>query len=141
MTLCSLALSPGCFLKTNNMKGIKIEERINIFSRLVSGKVYTNKDITDIALKHYPDRNAGVIATHMGSDMVADGMLYRVSRSQYVRNDLYRNNPQAEPVRVTLNGEQLVVGAASLADFTDKQLADELRRRGYEVEARKVMNI
>lgn len=123
------------------MKGIKIEERINIFSRLVSGKVYTNKDITNIALKYYPDRDAGVISTHMGSDMVADGMLYRVSRSHYVRNDLYRNNPQVEPARVTMNGQQLTINTDSLEKYTDKQLADELRRRGYELEAKKIMNI
>jgi hypothetical protein len=123
------------------MKGIKIEERINIYSRLVSGKVYTNKDLTDIALKYYPDRSAGVISTHMGSDMVADGMLYRVSRSQYVRNDLYRNNPQVETIRATINGQQIIMNADPLEGYTDKQLADELRRRGYEVEARKVTNI
>lgn len=108
---------------------------------MVSGKVYTNKDLTNIALKHYPDRNEGVISTHMGSDMVADGMLYRVSRSNYIRNDLYKNNPQVEPIRATLKDQQITINADPLEGYTDKQLADELRRRGYEVEARKVTNI
>ena len=102
------------YAKSIKMKGIKIEELVNIYSRLVSGKVYTTKDLTDIALKHYPDRSAGVISTHMGSDMVADGMLYRLSRSQYVRNDLYRNNPQVESIRATINGQQLIVNADPL---------------------------
>ena len=77
----------------------------------------------------------------MGSDMVADGMLYRVSRSHYVRNDLYRNNPQVEPIQATATGQQLTINTDSLEKYTDKQLADELRRRGYELEAKKIMNI
>jgi hypothetical protein len=54
---------------------------------------------------------------------------------------LYRNNPQVETIRATLNGQQLIVNADPLEGYTDKQLADELRRRGYEVEARKITNI
>ena len=111
------------------MKGIKIEERINIYSRLVSGKVYTNKDLTDIALKHYPDRSAGVISTHMGSDMVADGMLYRVSRSQYVRNDLYTANRIPDELREILEQAPIWWTIGALFDYFDRNVSiDEIRR-------------
>ena len=123
------------------MKGLNKEERLELYNHLVFNKKYTNRQLTTKALDLYSDRCSKVVSFHLGSDMVADGLLQRPRRNMYIKA-LTDVNPPNSTKNPQLAPALLQSPPATILHLaTDKELADELRRRGYEVEAKKITTI
>ena len=133
------------------MKGLNKEERLELYNHLVFNKKYTNRQLTTKALDLYSDRCSKVVSFHLGSDMVADGLLQRPRRNMYIKalTDVNPPNPpqnsQIAPALLQNPAPTSFLYKSPPATIlhlaTDKELADELRRRGYEVEAKKITTI
>ena len=84
--------------------------------------------------------------------MVADNLLERPARNTYIKALKLEENPPNPPENSQIAPALLqnpaptsflykTPPATALHLATDKELADELRRRGYEVEAKKITTI
>jgi hypothetical protein len=117
------------------MKGLNKEERLELYNRLVFNKKYTNRQLTTKALELYSDKDFKVVSFHLGSDMVADKLLQRPKRNVYTKalTDVNPLNPpqnsQDSPEFIEVQPPYVLLHVA-----TNRQLANELRRRGFEVE-------
>lgn len=114
--------------------------------------MYTLQELVDKGVEMFPMRDANSMKHVLGTDMVDQGLCVRIDTGKYVQANgaaarLQKHQKRRPikithaPIRATLNGQQITMNADPLEGYTDKQLADELRRRGYEVDAKKVTNI
>jgi hypothetical protein len=133
-------------------KILNAQERQALASTLELEKVYTLQELVDKAVAMFPKRDGSSMKHVLGTDMIDQGLCVRIDTGKYMKANGVASRPQkyqkkqrfvrTQPaLRATLNGQQIIMNADPLEGYTDKQLADELRRRGYEVEARKITNI
>lgn len=132
-------------------KILNAHERQVLATTLEAEKVYTLQELVERAVAMFPQRDGNSMRHVLGTDMIDQGLCVRIDTGKYMKANGVASRPQKyqkkrfvrmpQAPRATLNGQQLIVNADPLEGYTDKQLADELRRRGYEVEARKVTNI
>lgn len=132
------------------MKGLTRTERKELFDKLTHGQKYGIHDLKDAALTLFPDRDQGILLSNLGTEMINDGHLIRVGRGEYIKsaeNITYKRSHKANggPRRalpsIFSQTPEPSAPATILHLATDKELADELRRRGYEVEAKKITTI
>ena len=132
-------------------KILNAQERQALASTLELEKVYTLQELVDKAVAMFPKRDGSSMKHVLGTDMIDQGLCVRIDTGKYMKANGVASRPQKyqkkrfvrmpQAPRATINGQQIIMNADPLEGYTDKQLADELRRRGYEVEARKVTNI
>jgi hypothetical protein len=132
------------------MKGLTRTERKELFDKLTHGQKYGIHDLKDAALTLYPDRDQGILLSNLGTEMINDGHLIRVGRGEYIKsaeNITYKRSHKVnggtrrELPSIFSQIPEPSSPATALHLATDKELADELRRRGYEVEAKKITTI
>ena len=118
------------------MKGLNEEERLILYNKLIFEKTYTSLDISLKAYKLFENKCLKVLRTHLGSNMVADNLLERPARNTYIKALKLEENPPNPPQNSQDSPEFIEVQPpyVLLHVATNRQLANELRRRGFEVE-------
>jgi hypothetical protein len=121
-------------------KGLSKQEKAKFAASLEEKKIYHVSELVDKAAQMYPERSAESMKHTLGSELVNSGLCIRVGYGQYMRN--YSQKPLNPPKNPQLAPVLFQSSPATILHLaTDKELADELRRRGYEVEAKKITTI
>ncbi len=123
---------------SKNRKVLSVNEHKNFVDTLEEGKIYHVNELVEKAIEIYPDRSAESLRHTLGSVLVEKGFCLRVGYGRYMKKYPLNHpkNPQPAPMLFQSSPPATILHLA-----TDKELADELRRRGYEVEAKKITTI
>lgn len=113
------------------MKTLTKNERINVFKNLdIQNNEITTAEIVATAQLLFPYHNPLTLEKHVCVKLVEDGLLIRVRQGVY---------------KIPANGETSIARAqrteSTPRKMSDAELADELRKRGYEVNATKKIEL
>lgn len=114
------------------MKTLTKNERINVFKNLdIQNNEITTAEIVATAQLLFPNHNPLTIEKHVCVSLVEDGLLIRVRQGVY---------------KIPADGETSIARAPrsesiSPRKMSDAELAEELRKRGYEVNATKKIEL
>lgn len=125
------------------MKGLNKEERQKLAETIEHGVKFTNRGLAAMAMSLYPEKDEKNILANLGTDMIKDGYISRLKLGLYVKSAqsvLYKRASK-NAATVTHSMQTVLTPTPSLQEFTDKELVNELRSRGWQVDAIKQVKL